>query len=296
MSTDIEQNNKNITFTNERESNINSTSPTSASITHNTTPQTSIKVNENPKTPSSNTHTSYRKLKKSSKNKNDHKCELCGKTYKTEKGLLFHTCESKKRMNEKEELYARIAFMAYIRFYQFIQPQGFKKKPKKFSDFVNSPFYKGFVEFGHYVADMKMNNPDKYIDFLIRNDVPLKKWTNDRIYEMFVTEILKKEKPVYAIERSIKNMERWAEEHDSAWEDYFNKASNFKIVSNIKTGKISPWIIYNTKSGKRFLKTLSENEINYIYNIINPEYWKTRFNKDDEDTKAISSILKKAGL
>ncbi|ASV44162.1 hypothetical protein PBI_SCTP2_147 [Salicola phage SCTP-2] len=243
-----------------------------------------------------NNKRTFRKLKKSSKKKNDYQCELCKKTYKTERGLLFHMCESKKRMNEKEHLYARIAFMAYIRFHQFIQPEGFKKRPKKYSDFVNSPYYKGFIDFGHYVADMNMNEPEKYIDFLIKNSVPLKDWSNDRIYELFITDILKKEKPDRAIERSIKTMKKWASENETTWIKYFDEASNFRILSNVKTGKISPWIIFNTKTGKQFLKSLRDNEIDYVYNIINPDYWNKKFEKNETDAKAVSNVLKNAGL
>lgn len=228
--------------------------------------------------------------------KNQYKCELCKKKYKTEGGLLFHKCENKIRLNNKEELFSRIGFMAYLKFYETLQYGRTRKKPRVFEDFVTSKYYNGFIKFGHYVADMKMLEPEKYIEFLITNNVPLDKWTRDSVYEMYIASKVKSEKPYYAVEKSLKTMQKWADEYSIPWDEYFEQAGQMRIVSNLRTGKISPWIIYNTKSGKRFLASLTEKEVMCMYKIIDPEYWHTEFKRRNDETTAIISVLKSAGL
>lgn len=230
------------------------------------------------------------------KSKETFQCELCRKEYKTERGLLYHKCENKKRLNEKNELFCRIAFISYLKFYQTVQFEYSRKKPRTFNDFVKSKFYNGFINFGKYVADMKMLEPEKYVDFLIKKEVPLHRWTSDSLYEIYVISSLKKEKPDFAIEKSIKTMEKWAIESNTSWTAYFNEAGNFRIISNLKTGKISPWVIYNTKTGKNFIRSLTQSELKSIYKIIDPDYWDKAFSKYKDETKAIRMILKESGL
>jgi len=233
---------------------------------------------------------------KGKRSKNLYKCDLCKKNYKTEGGLLFHKCENKIRLNSKEELFSRIAFMAYIKFYETLQCNKQRKKPIRFEDFITSRYYNGFIKFGHYVADMKMLEPEKYIDFLIKNNVPLDKWTKDSMYEIYISQKVKSEKPDYAIEKSLDTMQKWADEHKESWDMYFEKAGQMRIVSNLRTGKISPWLVYNTKSGKRFLASLTDKDVDCMYKIIDPEYWQGAFKRHSEETKAITSVLKSAGL
>lgn len=228
--------------------------------------------------------------------KNQYKCDLCKKNYKTEGGLLFHKCENKIRLNNKDELFSRIAFIAYMKFYETLQCNRRRSKPITFDEFATSKYYNGFIKFGKYVADMKMLEPEKYITFLISNNVPLDKWANDSTYNVYITLKVKSEVPYYAVEKSLKTMQKWAEENQKEWELYFEEAGQFRIVSNLRTGKISPWLLYNTRSGKRFLNKLSENEINCVYDIIDPEFWSKEFKRKHEDTQAISSVLKSVGL
>lgn len=226
----------------------------------------------------------------------EYQCSLCNKKYKTEGGLLFHKCKNKQRLNSKEELHSRIGFMAYLKFYETLQSAKTRKKAITFEDFAKSSYYNGFIKFGHYVADMKMMEPENYISFLIHNDVPLQKWTDDKVYIYFVAKRLKSEKPDYAIERSLRTMQRWAEENETTWDRYFQEAGQMKIVSNLRTGKISPWIIYNTKSGKQFLASLSDSEVDCVFTIIDPDFWKHEFRKRRTETNAIMSVLKEAGM
>lgn len=234
--------------------------------------------------------------KKKKKANEDLKCELCNKQYKTERGFLFHMCENKRRLNQKDELYSRIAFTAYLKFYQVYQKDGLKKNPKSYEDFIKSSFYSGFIKFGHYVSDMKMVEPDKYIEFLIFNEVPLKDWTNDKIFNLFIKNRLKNEKPDYAIERSIRTIKKWAEKNNLEWFDYFNKAGYYRIVSNVRTGKISPWLIYNTKTGKEFINTLDDKQVDEVFDIIDPSFWKEQFNKHKEETRAIKEVFRSSGI
>ena len=68
-----------------------------------------------------------------------------------------------------------------------------------------------------------------------------------------------------------------------------------KICYAITTGKISPWLLYQSDSGVRFLDTLNEGHVKMIIDYINPEQWAIKFKRDAEHTKKINDTLREAG-
>jgi hypothetical protein len=68
-----------------------------------------------------------------------------------------------------------------------------------------------------------------------------------------------------------------------------------KLCYAITTGKISPWMLYQSDSGTRFLDTLNEGHVKMIIDYINPEQWAIKFKRDTDVTKQIKDTLKEAG-
>ena len=59
---------------------------------------------------------------------------------------------------------------------------------------------------------------------------------------------LKSETVERGVERSILNMQDWADTNSGIWSDYFNAVSGNRFVHMVQTGKISPWVIYTCDS------------------------------------------------
>lgn len=219
-------------------------------------------------------------------------CEFCKVGYKSEAGYLKHKCKYRKRLNFKNEMFFRIGFNSFIKFHQKFH---FKTKTKTVFDFILSTYYDDFIKFGEYAMAIGMTRVEEYINFLIKNDVGIKDWTNDKIYELFIVEKLKYEDAFDAIKRSMSTAERWAIKNQKSINDYFREAGSRTIISNIKAGKVSPWFIYNTKSGKDFIKRLDDHSIKSIIEAIDPKFWGGKF-KDTPYTNDIKDVLKNAGF
>jgi hypothetical protein len=54
------------------------------------------------------------------------KCQYCEVSFKSEKTIMVHVCEPKRRWMNKDEKYSRLAFFAYNRFYEITQAAGGK--------------------------------------------------------------------------------------------------------------------------------------------------------------------------
>jgi len=220
-------------------------------------------------------------------------CQFCNKSFRKERSLLAHVCESKRRFLQRNDRAVRVGLSAYQRFYETTQNFA---KTKTFEEFESSDFYLAFVRFGRYVVSSNVIRPQEFVDWLIKNTVKLDKWCQESYYQMFLTEWLKIEASDEALERSINNMDMWSKETGNGLEDFFLKIQTNKCVNMLTNGRISPWLLYNCDSGMELLSKLTDEQLDLVADIISPVFWKKKFKDYPADAELVRTILHEAGI
>lgn len=222
-----------------------------------------------------------------------YKCEYCGSGYVRESTLAAHMCEKKRRALQKDEKRVRYGMYAFQRFYKL---SAGAKTEKTYEDFCASPYYNAFVKFGSFISNVKPLYPERYIDHVVTSGIKLDHWCKEEMYEKYALELILKEDVATALERSIKTMTEWAEEHQSVWNHYFKYVSASRAVWHIKDGKISPWLLLNCTSGKEMLATFSDEQLNMIAHILDPQHWSLKFKRHPQDVQLVKDIAKESKL
>lgn len=220
-------------------------------------------------------------------------CQYCGHGYMQEKTLAVHVCEQKRRHLAKNEKHVSIGYQTYNKFFRLTQKAD---KDKTYTEFAQSPYYLAFVKFGSYVSNVNPLYPDHYLDWIVRSGVKLDHWARDELYEKYVLELIHHEAVETALERSIAHMESWAKENNSLWNHYFKYVSTNRAVFDIKDGKVSPWLILNSKTGKEMLANFRDDQLAAISNIIDPTHWVRVFKKKTFDLELVKTVVKEADL
>lgn len=216
------------------------------------------------------------------------KCHHCGKSFMKEKTCFAHVCERKRRAMQETEKRVQAGFMAFNRFYQLTQGS---KKLKTYDEFCNSSYYNAFVKFGSFVNNVNPLYPDKFVDYVIKSGVKLDHWCRDKLYETYLYEILKVEPVESAVQRSLATMMEWADEHDSSFSHYFNYVSLNKAVHDIVNGKISCWVILNSKQGKEMINKMTDDQLAIIEPAFDIKFWLQKFNQQPADVALVKEIL-----
>jgi hypothetical protein len=209
---------------------------------------------------------------------------------------VVHLCEPKRRWQQEKEVGVQLGLKAYLRFYEITQGSA---KLKSYEDFVKSSYYNAFVKFGRYSQDIRCINYTNYLEWLLRNNKKIDNWCSDRLYEEWLPGYLQKEAVQDALERALKEMQDYAEANTdlkNGFTDYFRFGQSNRILFHITSGRISPWVVYNSESGVAFLDGLSEEQIQIVLPWIDPEHWQRKFTDYMADTEWVKDILKKAGL
>lgn len=235
-------------------------------------------------------------LKHSSK-KEMHTCEFCKRGFHQEINLINHNCEKKRRWFNKDEPASRLAFLAWARFYELnssLLKSGSKKS--SFREFMDSKYYAAFIKFARQIIELNALEPAKFIDYVIKNNLPIDKWCHDIVYENYVGDLVKHESPESAAARTIQLMQAWSEQSNEPWVDFFKKVSPIQAAFWVKTGRISPWVLYNADSAEVLLDRCGDEQLQMIRTYAKIPQWKIKFNQNQESTAWIRNTLREAGL
>tara|TARA_E500000331_G_scaffold323565_1_gene339247 strand:+ start:3142 stop:3831 length:690 start_codon:yes stop_codon:yes gene_type:complete len=228
-----------------------------------------------------------------SSSKKPYVCEYCGTGYTRETTLAVHMCQPKRRALQKNEKRVQLGLYAFNQFYKL---SAGAKKQKTYEDFCKSPYYNAFVKFGSFVNNVRPLYPEKYVDYVVTSGVKLDHWCREEMYEKYALGLIKKEGVQTALERSIITMMEWADENNSIWNHYFNYVSLNRAIYHIKDGKVSPWLILNCKSGKQMMSKFNDEQLEIIYNVMDPQHWARRFQKQVSDVETVKEVVKESNL
>ena len=202
-------------------------------------------------------------------------------------------CPKKRRWADREMTHVRLGYRVFQMFYEL---NTVASKSKSMEDFIRSQYYEGFVKFGRSCVRNEYLEPEKFAEWLIKNGKKLADWSKDALYDEFLLEYVKKETGLRALERSILYLAEWAEDNSTDWQEYFKIVSTARAVHDIRSAKISPWLIYLSETGRDLLIRFSDEQIKMINHIIDAKFWTKVFVKNPEEVEEVQAACVAAGI
>lgn len=220
-------------------------------------------------------------------------CKFCGTKFHREGTLFTHMCVKKQRTLDINTAGFKFGFRTFQRYYSLVMKA---KKPKTHDDFIDSQFYINFVKFGNHIDMLRPVHIDHYIDFVILSGLKIDKWTTDPVYDLYIENLIKTEPAQSAVERTISYLIDWCEKNEVKFVDSFDGMSANEAAHLIKTGRISPWVLYLSSSGGDLMNRFSDDHAKMVASIIDPGFWMRKFKKADDDVTDMKSMLQLAGI
>jgi len=220
-------------------------------------------------------------------------CSHCQAKFSKEKTLFVHMCEQKRRHLAKNERHVQMGYLAFDRFYKLVQKYN---EQKTYAEFAQSPYYTSFVKFGSFLHNVNPLYPDKFIDYVVTSGVKLDHWCRESLYYDYVLHFVKNENVETALQRSISTMMDWADSHNSVWNHYFLYVSPSRATFDIKDGKVSPWILLNSISGKKLLSRFSDEQLVELGSTLDLDHWIKKFRSSSEDLELVKHVVKEYNL
>ena len=219
-------------------------------------------------------------------------CQYCKKDFVREASLAVHSCEPRRRRQERDEAGVRLGFQAYLKFYELTQGSA---RLKTHDDFCESPYYRAFVKFGRYCVAVRTVNPARFVEWLLKNNKKIDRWCTDVMYTEYLVDYLQVENVNDALARSMEFSITWAEETGNPSKDCLRYGNTNAMVYAVTAGRVSPWIIYNCESGQKFLSELDSTQIAMLWPYIDSDIWIKKFADYVADQEYVKEMLQKAG-
>jgi len=220
-------------------------------------------------------------------------CKWCDKSFRTERTLAAHMCPRKRRWADRDMTHVRLAYRTFQMFYEMNTNSS---KPKTMEEFIRSQYYEGFTKFGRSCIRNEYMDPEKFAEWLIRNGKKLQDWNKDKMYNDYLLEFVKKEPGMRALERTITYFATWAAENDADFNQYFRTVSTPRAVHDIRSARVSPWVIHLSESGVELLARMSNEQVEMIKPLIDTKFWVNVFMKSKEETDEVEAMCTQAGL
>lgn len=219
----------------------------------------------------------------------ENSCQHCGRVFIRATTYIKHLCEQKRRWMDRDKLANRIAYGAWKQYYEQYHPN---KKKLAYTDFINNNYYIAFVKFANYCVDVRAINPSAYAIYLVKNRISIDNWTSDKNYNKYLTEYLRVENCLDAVKRTIDCMINLSHEENIQLGDVFRFTNSNKLCHIITTGYISPWLLYQSSTGKEFLSSLNETQTSLVFEYIDPEKWNIKFKRELDNLKEVQTVIK----
>jgi hypothetical protein len=214
-------------------------------------------------------------------------------TLSNEKLLFNHLCDLKRRFLQRDDKSTKVALACYERFY--IRSMN-RRKPVTYDEFDRSQFYAAFIRFARYIIELGAISPMQFVDFLLRVETPIDRWTDPVVYATYIRELNKHEPPEKAIERNFMAMEQWSIETGEDWRDFFRKVAPALATLWIRNGKISPWLLCTASSACSLMDRLTEEQIHIVNEAINADYWEAKIARNQDTVVAMRTTLAENGI
>ena len=220
-------------------------------------------------------------------------CEYCNKSFSKQSTLEVHMCEPKRRWSQKNNKVHVLAFEIFRRFYEINYNN---QKPKTYTDFVQSQYYKAFVKIATFITSNTPIEIGAFIDWLCTSNIRIDSWAKQGTIDTYLKHLIRTEPVPQALNRTIMTMGVWAEQEDARLEDFFKYVNLNRVCQMIVNGRISPWVLLNCETGKDLITVMHDDHIKMIFEVIDPEWWKRTFKKRDEDLDFVRNTLREAGI
>lgn len=218
-------------------------------------------------------------------------CSYCSRRFGNETTFMKHHCEPRRRAQEMMSPLGQSAYSLYkewMRQKRFSQPSA--------AAFMESKYYRAFLNFAQLVADANIAKPEKYIQLMVEGSVMPVLWCRDAAYAHYLDWADRVSDPLDQVQDAIGYLIELCGKNGWELSECFTKLGAQQVLSLIRQRRLTPWLLFCSSTFGEFLKTLDQSELKAFNNVVNSAYWADRFQKEKSTIENIKLIAKEMGL
>lgn len=218
-------------------------------------------------------------------------CSYCNTRFQSETRFMRHTCKEKDRAFEIKSPLGQAAFgyyQAWMKLKRFSQPSS--------AAFLESKYYKAFINFAQLVIDANISRPDKYMELMVEAEVLPILWCREQCYGVYLEWIDKLSDPLDQVQASVNYLLDICEKESFQLPEIFDKLGVQRVLNLVRQRRLTPWLLFCSPSFGKFLKELDKEQLKVFNTVVNASFWGDKFQKERATLEHIKLIVKEVGL
>jgi len=170
------------------------------------------------------------------------------------------------------------------------------KKVPPHTSFLVSKFYQSFIRFAEFVREVRTINVDRYVQNMVKNDVPPVVWTNPAIYAEWVRSQQVERPPMKVVESTTLFLLEHSDKNGFDVAELFDKVTCPEVTEWIRTGVVSPWFLLGSSKFKQWFAALDDGDRQFLTDVLDPSEWLTKLKNNPNTLTKIKAIVAELGL
>jgi hypothetical protein len=172
-----------------------------------------------------------------------------------------------------------------------------KRNPPAANAFMDSKYFRTFINFAQFVAKVSLPTTDKFIWLMVEKKYPPTMWTLDAAYTQYIEFLDRKTTPNEQAARTIETLFNIADEKECDISAVFTKMLPMEVIHLVRVRKLSPWLLLHSTQFKLFFRdSVSPEQKIILETLINPDYWMDQFDDKPEGVEAIKKMVKEMDI
>ena len=221
-----------------------------------------------------------------------YECQFCQKEFKHETTFMKHHCGAKEK---HEQLQQPIGQAAYA--YYSIWMQEYKRKVPPIETFVDSRYFKTFLDFAKMVQELQLPNTALFITLMKQKDISPLLWTRNECYRLYLEYVDINADPLTMVQISLETLMKKQEDFQTIDLAATLVSLNLnEMIHLVQLRKLSPWLLLCSGTFKKYILALSQDERDLLMKVIVPEYWAIQLQSKSSDVEEIKQVVSAIGL
>lgn len=218
-------------------------------------------------------------------------CHYCSGRFASETTFLKHHCEAKRRAQEVMSPLGMAAhgyYREWMRVRKYSQPNA--------AAFLESKYYRAFINFAQMVQDANIAKPEKYIALMAEANILPILWCRDATYTIYLDWADRVNDPLDQVQESINYLLDICEQENVLLQNVFSHLGANRVLSLIRQRRLSPWLLFCAGTFGHFLKSLDRTQLSAFNTVVTASYWAAKFEREQDTVGSIKSIARELGL
>lgn len=220
-------------------------------------------------------------------------CHYCKKSFIRESSFMRHTCKEMIRQIEIRSKEGQAAYQFYIDWMKLC-----KYKAPSIDAFMTSRYYTSFYKFAVHVQKIHLDGPavTVFMRLMVERDLSPTLWVRHQCYSIYIEFYDKMQSPMDQVINSIELLVSISDREEIELSNIFTHLGVHHITELVALRKLSPWLLFCSRSFGEFLKSITQEDWDVLQQVINPTYWAEKLENNKDTVAEIVAASNEVGL